>query len=382
MPQDSALQTGANPGKIEIAGVYNHGGDRTKGWGVHAIKQAVREGGNYLEAFEGNERFSLPLYYHAHLGVEPIGYSPWDHQHAPRNWNAERDNEPGVVQMQIPPKAFADLDTWLSKRHDSDQAVFLAKLKRLKQQAGVQMDENKKSGHDAKKHRDHCVTPEEYARLVDGVDEFYFGSGDDTPMPDSEDKIGRFLHMKAHEWNVSLDEAANRSMARLYNHINNDEKGVIILTAFRHENDLKTNRQLNVSLSSDIRSLGWGYTPVIGGFVEKGEGGKDVHVQEESLFVTVGLSDPKQIMSKVLDLLKKYQQQAALVKLPGESVAFLLWDNGTTTPAGQWHADPKQMAQYYTQMRNGPAGRQFKFEAAGDDSVMTRLAVEHYFKSI
>lgn len=268
-PQDSPLQTPGSPGKIEIAGVYNHGGDRTKSWGVHAIKHAVRQGGNYLEAFEGNERFSLPLYYHAHLGVEPIGYLPWDNQYAPKGWNAERDNEPGVVQMQIPPEAFDDLDTWLSKRHDSDQAQFLAKLKRLKQQAGVQMDESKKRGHDAKKHRDHCVTPEEYSRLVDGVDEFYFGSGDDIVSPDPDDKIGRFIHMKANEWNVSITEAAARSMARLYGQITNNEKTVIIITAFRHENSLKVNRGLNVSLGADIRKLGWGYTPVMGGFVEK-----------------------------------------------------------------------------------------------------------------
>ena len=381
LPQEGPLQTPENPGKIEIAGVYNHGGDRTKGWGVHAIKHAVRQGGNYLEAFEGNERFSLPLYYHAHLGVEPIGYLPWDNQYAPQNWNAERDNEPGSVQMQIPPEGLADLDTWLSTRHDEDQALFMAKLKRLKQQAGVQMDENKKrGGHDAKKHRDHCATPEEYKRLVDGVDEFYFGSGDDMPMPDPDDKIGRFIHMKAHEWNVGITEAAERSMARLYGQIANNDKTVIILTAFRHENDIKTNRQLNVSLGADLRKLGWGYTPVMGGFVEKGEGGKDVHVQEESMFVNA-TGDPGQVVSTIHKLLQKYQQQAALVKLPDDPVAVLLWDDGHTTPAGQWHADPQQMAQYYTQMRSGPLGRQFKFEAAGDDSVMTRMAVENFFKN-
>jgi hypothetical protein len=381
LPQESPLQTPGNQGKIEIAGVYNHGGHRKRGWGVHAIHHAARQGGDYLEAFEGNDKFSLPAYYHRHLGAMPVGYLPWDDQYAPKGWDYEANGRPGVVQLAIPEHGKADLDSWLSKNHTQDPRsirAFQELLRHYKRMAGVKMEENKK--HDPKKHRDHSCSFDDFNRLADGVDEFYFGAGDAVPMPEPDDKIGRFIHMKAHEWNVSITEAAQRSMARLYGQIANNEKTVIILTAFRHENDLKTNRQLNVSLGADLRKLGWGYTPVMGGFVEKGEGGKDVHVQEESLFVNA-TGDPGQVVSTVHELLKKYQQQAALVKLPDDPVAVLLWDDGHTTPAGQWHADPQQMAQYYTQMRSGPPGRQFKFEAAGDDSVMTRMAVENFFKN-
>lgn len=365
-------------GKIKIAGVYNNGGDRTRGWGAHAVKHAVRQGGDHLEAFEGNEKFSLPIFYHRHLGAMPVGYLPWDDKYAPEGWNYERYGKPGIVQLGIPEHGKEDLDSWLSKQHTQDPKSvreYQDLLRHYKSLAGIKMEENKK--HDPKRHRDHSCSFEEFNRLADGVDEFYFGSNNGS---DPEDKIGRFIQMKANEWNVSLSEAAERSMARLYGQIADNDKIVIILTAFRHENDLKTNRRLNVSLGSDLRSLGWGFTPVIGGFVEKGEDGKDVHVQEESLFVNA-TGDSGHVIATVHKLLQKYEQQAALVKLPDDPIAVLLWDDGHTTPAGKWRADPHQMAQYYTQMRNGPVGRQFKFEAAGDDSVMTRMAVENFFKS-
>lgn len=220
------------------------------------------------------------------------------------------------------------------------------------------------------------ISAEEYRRLVQGVDDIYFGGAEDV---ESEDHIGRYTQMKAHQWGVTLAEAAERSMSRLYGQIQVSER-VVIVTAFQHKQSLRQNRGLNVSLASDIRQLGWGYTPVMGGFVEKNKDGKDVHVREESFFVNAD-SSPKQVSTAVLKMLETYQQQAALVKLSEQPDAMLLWANGSTTSVGQWHADSQQMAQYYTRMRNGPPGRQFTFEAAGDDSGMTRLGVDLFFKN-
>jgi hypothetical protein len=167
-------------GRIEIAGVYNNGGERTKGWGAHAIQHAARQGGNYLEAFEGNEEFSLPLYYHRHLGVQPIGYLPWDDQYAPEGWDYAKKGRPGIVMMDVPKHGMADLDRWLQTDHKRESfKEFQERLRELKRRAGVKM-ENKQ--HDPNKHRDHCCSEEEYDKLVSGVDELHFNSQLDEPF--------------------------------------------------------------------------------------------------------------------------------------------------------------------------------------------------------
>jgi hypothetical protein len=113
----------------------------------------------------------------------------------------------------------------------------------------------------------------------------------------------------------------------------------------------------------------------------RGEDGeeKKVHAHEESFFVNAQ-GDPGHVVATTVKLLNKYQQEAAIIKTPDEPQAMLLSASGSTAPVGQWHADPQLMAQYYTRMRSGPKNRQFKFVAAGDDSRMTRMAVDNFFK--
>ena len=91
--------------------------------------------------------------------------------------------------------------------------------------------------------------------------------------------------------------------------------------------------------------------------------------------------DSRQVTAKVISLLGKYQQEAALVKYAGSDTASLLYPNGQSVEVGRWQGDPKLMATHYTRMRKGPSARQFAFEAAGDNSNMTRMAVELYFRS-
>ena len=192
--------------------------------------------------------------------------------------------------------------------------------------------------------------------------------------------ITRYIEYKASEQNVSLDEAAGRSLGKLFTKIQVSSNPLVIITAFRNERSLSDNRNLNRQLAADIRQLGWGYTPVLGGFLEKvdSEGQqKEIRVHEESFFVNA-TGSPQQVMSQVVNLLNKYQQEAALIKLPDNDQVLLLSANGATMPIGIWHADPQLMATYYTRMRKGPPNRQFTFEAAGDDSRMTRMIVDFY----
>jgi hypothetical protein len=188
-------------GRTEIAGVYNHGDHRKKGWGTHAIQHGARQGGNYLEAFEGNDRFSLPLYYQRHLGVQPVGYMPWDDKYKPDGWDYEKSGRPGIVQMEIPKHGMADVDRWLAQRHGDDPrsfAEFQERLRHFKRLAGVKMEENKK--HDTKKHKDHSCSHEEAKRLADGVDEYYFGAQNQSPevILQPTESVVKSLHAKPH----------------------------------------------------------------------------------------------------------------------------------------------------------------------------------------
>lgn len=188
-----------------------------------------------------------------------------------------------------------------------------------------------------------------------------------------------YIEYKAATSGITFQEAASRSLARVFSQIDSGDNVIVILTAFRHERDITQNRELNRQLGSQIRQLGWGYTPVLGGYLEEGPEGQQ-RVHEESLFVNAK-GDRGQVIPRVLELIGQYQQESALVKFPNDEQAYLLFANGETAPVGKWHADPKLMAQYYTRMRKGPEGRQFTFEAAGDNSVMTRMAMHYWNKT-
>jgi hypothetical protein len=140
------------------------------------------------------------------------------------------------------------------------------------------------------------------------------------------DPFARYLEYKAHQDGVALEEAASRSLGRLFGQVSGSPNTLVIITAFRGEYTLAVNRARNAQLSSELRGLGWGFTPVLGGFVETTPDGdgrpQQRRVHEESLFVNAS-GDARQVTAKVITLLGKYQQEAALVKFAGSESASL-----------------------------------------------------------
>jgi len=194
------------------------------------------------------------------------------------------------------------------------------------------------------------------------------------------DRIRRYVEYKAQQDSVTYSEAASRSLSRMWHVFSQMEgKMVAILTAFRGERTLSQNRIKNQGLESDLRSFGWGYTPVLGGFEEKvrsdngDETGETRKVDSEESYVVIA-DFSHDVTANIVSLLKKYGQEAAIIKYPGEEIAKLVDSNGIESNLGRW--TPDQMAQYYTKMRKGPANRQFAFEAAGDSSRTTQMAVD------
>lgn len=194
----------------------------------------------------------------------------------------------------------------------------------------------------------------------------------------------QYIRFKAHQEGVDYSEAASRSLSRLVTQLDSARNTIVVLTAFRSENPKAINRQLNSQLANDLRGLGWGYTPVLGGFVEEvvDEKGQPIkqRVHEESFFVNAP-GTTQEVVAKVVGLLTKYRQEAALVKPTESQEGFLLFPNGSLESVGRWKNDPQQMAIFYTRLRKGSQGRQFTFEAAGDASIITRQAVAAFLKT-
>ena len=184
-----------NHKRIEIAGVYNTGGDRTRGHGVHAIKQAVKNGGNYLECYEGGkDTFSLPYYYFRHIGAMPVGYKRWDDKYAHPEWDFESYGRPGIVEMEVPEVAFQDIENWLSRDHTKspeELAEFNNRLHKV-QQGSTIMERKHNPHHHPLDHIERLdyrkVTAEEARRLSDLVDEIYFGGGKPSKVVENKDE--------------------------------------------------------------------------------------------------------------------------------------------------------------------------------------------------
>ncbi len=121
--------------------------------------------------------------------------------------------------------------------------------------------------------------------------------------------FARYLEYKARQDGVGLEEAASRSLGRLFAKVSGSPNTLVIITSFRSENTLAVNKVRNAQLSSELRGLSWGFTPVLGGFVETIP---DLHgqpqqqrVHEESYFVNAS-GDARQVTARVISLLGKY----------------------------------------------------------------------------
>ena len=171
-------------GKKEISGVYNHGGARRPGHGKYAVRRGFTHGGDLLHAFEGNDKFSLPHFYHRVIGAQPTGYYPFDPALAHPDWKYDEFGTPGLVRLEVPPEAHQDMQKWLRTDHNSSHDEFQDRLRHLKRMAmGSKMENNM---HKKKQHKFNTenLSKEEVDRLVQGVDDIYFGGTDPNESVD------------------------------------------------------------------------------------------------------------------------------------------------------------------------------------------------------
>lgn len=107
--------------------------------------------------------------------------------------------------------------------------------------------------------------------------------------------------------NEQLEEEIGPS--RLWKYQEHPEMNFAILSADRSERTPEENKAKTDELKKDIKSMGYWYTELKGGYVEIGENGKRVPVDGEDSFIV-----PNMTKEEAMELGKKYDQDTVMFK--------------------------------------------------------------------
>lgn len=204
----------------------------------------------------------------------------------------------------------------------------------------------------------------------------YRGNFGDAHQNFFEGKIEHYTKLvmiEDYKEDIVLNET---SLSRVWQHVNSN-KPLAIMTAYRNEHTTQENKQRNLELSKLVREQGWGYFWVDGYWVEDQGTDKETKVVERSLFIIANEKEEDKLFSQVKKWIKKYNQDAAVVKKAEDKNVFLLFKDGEFKQIGKW--TPGKVAQAYSKLKNG---RTFVFENAWvEGNVMSRFAKYHSEKS-
>lgn len=120
---------------------------------------------------------------------------------------------------------------------------------------------------------------------------------------------------------VTGEEVVATSLSRVLKHSKNSNIGGI--TAFRGENTLKKNRELNKELENSIRKAGFGFTKVRGRYVENKGTDQESNVDEESFIIFAEPEQKAALFSFLKKAGKKFTQDSVLFKAHDEDTAKL-----------------------------------------------------------
>ncbi len=120
---------------------------------------------------------------------------------------------------------------------------------------------------------------------------------------------------------VTGEEVVATSLSRVLEHSKKSNVGGI--TAFRGENTLKKNRELNKELEKQIRKAGFGFTKVRGRYVENKGSENQQNVDEESFIIFAEPEQKDALFSFLKKAGKKFTQDSVLFKAHDEPTAKL-----------------------------------------------------------
>ena len=160
------------------------------------------------------------------------------------------------------------------------------------------------------------------------------------------------------------------SLSRVWQHFNDPDKSVGILTAFRGDYDYEENVARNRTLAAKIKNAGYGFFYVDGHWIENQGTPEEQEVKEDSIFV-IGKASDKSFANKIHELGNHYNQDAVLVK--DSQGTRLIFKDGTTTPLGDIGVGGLGSA--YTKLRTNKKANTFIFKEERDDvGFIVRLA--------
>lgn len=160
------------------------------------------------------------------------------------------------------------------------------------------------------------------------------------------------------------------------------DKPVAIMTAFRGEVRLSDNRRANAQLTVDLQTAALGVCPVKGAGQEERSGlfglVRYVVPSSEDSFVVQPRGEMTEgaFVSLILELVQKYGQFAALIKLPSSPQAFLLYSDGAREYKGTGAGPTTVQDSFYTQLKGGPradVSMLRPWELRGERNPFTRL---------
>ena len=157
-----------------------------------------------------------------------------------------------------------------------------------------------------------------------------------------------------------IEQIDESTLSRVWQIASDNTRVFAILTARRNGNTDIENKSRNAKLKNDIRKAGYGFFRVTGYWTED-EGTEDeVAVEEESFFVSIPVGeDEKAFNTFVIKALKKWDQDAAVIKLSDNNVSLIDKSGKTYAQIGKFNVN--KVATMYSKLQNG---RTFVFESA------------------
>jgi len=149
------------------------------------------------------------------------------------------------------------------------------------------------------------------------------------------------------------------SLSRLWQHMEDKDTSLGIISAFRSERSLKQNQDLTKKLKAQIRENGFGFIMLTGHWPETtAEGEKDV---EEESFAIIA-DDEKKLDLFLKNIAKEYGQEGFLIKPKETNHIFFSTSNGDRSDIGEYH--PDKIGKMYSTLRKGShAKKSFVFES-------------------
>jgi hypothetical protein len=108
------------------------------------------------------------------------------------------------------------------------------------------------------------------------------------------------------------------SLSRVWQHVKDNNKTIVIFTAFRDEYEYKDNIKHNKAFAAELKKAGFGYFYVNGFFPENEGTDKEVNVKEDSIFAIGSGEKGKELISLCHKLANSRNQDSIIVKEPTE----------------------------------------------------------------